>query len=83
MSPRWRGTSDTETVLAVLKLSDLRVVAKFIGMFAFIWDAKRKKLFLARDRMEKILYYGQNGPILVFIPVEALRAHPSLTMYQP
>ena len=80
MSPRWRGTSDTETVLAVIEAFGFEsALAKFIGMFAFaIWDAKRKKLFLARDRMgEKPLYYGQNGPILVFSSeLKALRAHP-------
>ena len=58
MSPRWRGTSDTETVLAVIEAFGFEsALAKFIGMFAFaIWDAKRKKLFLARDRMEKNHY---------------------------
>ena len=80
MSPRWRGTSDTETVLAVIEAFGFEsALAKFVGMFAFaIWDAKRKKLFLARDRMgEKPLYYGQNGPILVFSSeLKALRAHP-------
>ena len=60
-SPTWRGTSDTETLLAMV--SSQGVVASLCetqGMFAFaLWDRKEKCLYLARDRMgEKTIVSG-------------------------
>jgi len=55
----WRGTSDTETLLVGYARWGRSVVDHVKGIFAFaIYDATRKELFLARDRLgQKPLYY--------------------------
>ena len=79
-APRWRGHSDTETILALIDAYGLeRALQKFVGMFALaLWDSQIKEVFLARDRIgEKPLYYGKNGDIFLFgSELKALRAHP-------
>jgi len=79
-APRWRGHSDTETILALIDAYGLeRALQKFVGMFALaLWDNEIKEVFLARDRIgEKPLYYGKNGDIFLFgSELKALRAHP-------
>jgi asparagine synthase (glutamine-hydrolysing) len=76
----WRGHSDTETLLAVLRhwgvMSGLQ---RLNGMFAFaLWDTQEHTLYLARDRMgEKPLYYGRIGKTFLFgSELKALAAHP-------
>lgn len=77
----WRGHSDTETLLAVLRHWGVQGgLERLNGMFAFaLWDRREKRLFLARDRMgEKPLYYGKSGGNFLFgSELKALRAHPA------
>ena len=62
---RWRGTSDTETLLAGFSAWGVSAtLQKAVGMFAFgLWDRAQRRLTLARDRAsgEKPLYYGFIG----------------------
>jgi asparagine synthase (glutamine-hydrolysing) len=80
---QWRGTSDTEILLAgFVKWGFEETLKRAAGMFAIsLWDAKEKKLLLARDRMgEKPLYYGRAAGDFVFASeVKALRAHPGFS----
>jgi asparagine synthase (glutamine-hydrolysing) len=60
----WRGTSDTETLLAGFAAWGVkRTLEKTVGMFALgLWDRAERRLTLARDRFgEKPLYYGWAG----------------------
>jgi asparagine synthase (glutamine-hydrolysing) len=60
--------SDTEVVLKAYARWGEQCLTKFRGMFAFaIWDARRHRLFLARDPMGiKPLYYVQSGSYFLF-----------------
>lgn len=80
MSFTWRGHSDTEVLIVAIETWGFeRALQKCIGMFAIaLWDAQKRKLFLARDRFgEKPLYYGWNGKAFLFgSELKALRAFP-------
>lgn len=79
---RWRGHSDTETLLAAIEQWGIRaLLERATGMFAFaLWDRADRTLTLARDRLgEKPLYYGRNGrggPFLFASELKAIAAHP-------
>lgn len=61
----WRGTSDTETLLAAIAAWGLhQALRRACGMFALaLWDRTARRLSLARDRMgEKPLYLARLVP---------------------
>ncbi|HBA82745.1 MAG TPA: asparagine synthase (glutamine-hydrolyzing) [Verrucomicrobia bacterium] len=73
----WNGHSDTEVLLYAYLIWDMEVLSRLRGMFAFaIWDARKQKLFLARDRFGiKPLYYAFTPEGFVFgSEIKALRA---------
>ncbi|HSN18140.1 MAG TPA: asparagine synthase (glutamine-hydrolyzing) [Gammaproteobacteria bacterium] len=65
---RFATDSDTEVVLKAYRVYGDDCVRELRGMFAFaIWDRKRQKLLLARDRLGiKPLYYAQRTGELLF-----------------
>lgn len=77
---RWRGGSDTEVLVEAAAAWGLeRTLSRISGMFAFaLWDRRRRRLCLARDRLgKKPLYYGWIGRSLAFgSELKALRAFP-------
>jgi asparagine synthase (glutamine-hydrolysing) len=76
---RFRTESDTEVILLAFAEWGAACLTHFNGMFAFaIWDALKRELFLARDRLGiKPLYYSVIGNRLVFASeMKAITAHP-------
>lgn len=83
---KWRGHSDTETLLAAIEAWGVRgALERCTGMFAFaLWDRTDRSLTLARDRLgEKPLYYGRQGgsksPFLFGSELKALAQHPQFS----
>ena len=65
---RFATATDTEVVVHLYEEYDTGFVDHLRGMFALaVWDARRRRLVLARDRLGiKPLYYAQRGAGLVF-----------------
>ena len=78
--PRWRGHSDTETLVECIAAWGIRpAFQKAVGMFAVaLWDRRERRLHLIRDRFgEKPLYYGWVGKDFLFASeLKSIRAHP-------
>jgi asparagine synthase (glutamine-hydrolysing) len=74
---RFNTHSDCETIVHLYEEYELDFVQHLRGMYAFaLWDTKRQRLILARDRMgEKPLYlYETNGRVLFASEMKALLA---------
>ncbi len=76
----FRTTTDTETIVHLYEDHGLDFVKHLRGMFGIaIWDSRRKRLVLARDRIgEKPLYYAWDGERLLFgSEAKAILQHPA------
>ncbi len=64
----FRTHSDTEAIVHLYEEHGLDCVRHLRGMFAFaIWDEKRRRLFIARDRVgKKPLYFAEHDGALLF-----------------
>ena len=75
----FRSRTDTEAIVHAYEQFGLQFVEHLTGMFALaIWDAPRRRLVLARDRLGiKPLYYSTDGGRLRFASeIKALLADP-------
>ncbi|MGH9891844.1 MAG: asparagine synthase (glutamine-hydrolyzing), partial [bacterium] len=81
LGARFRTASDTEVVLRAYEAWGVDCLKRLRGMFAFaIWDRRRRRLFLARDRAGmKPLVYAWDGKRLLFASeIKALLQDPCL-----
>lgn len=77
----FRGYSDTEVVLHAYAQWKEACVHKFNGIFGFgVWEQKRRRLFLARDRIGvKPLFYTLQGRGILFASeIKTVLAHPEI-----
>ncbi len=75
-------TPDAELILHAYDAWDEACVEHLLGDFSFaIWDARKKRLFCARDQMGvKQLYYAQTGSCIVFgNTLNSIRLHPGVS----
>ena len=77
-----RTSGDTETLVHLYEEYGEAAVHLLRGMFGYaVWDSRRRKLILARDRVGiKPLYYAQAGERLVFgSEIKSILAAPGIT----
>ena len=77
----FKTRSDTETILHAYEEYGDDCVHQFRGMFGFaIWDQRKRRLLLARDRLGvKPVYYYRNGRFLAFASeIKSLLEIPSI-----
>ena len=78
---RFLGHSDTEVVLHAYAQWREECVKRFNGIFAFaVWEEKRNRLFLARDRIgvKPLFYKEHNGALLFASEIKTILAYPAV-----
>lgn len=76
---RFKSNSDTEVIIHLYEEKGTSCLEYLRGMFAFaIWDQKKQRLFLARDRIGKkpLFYTIQNDRVVFASELKAISALP-------
>ena len=78
---RFHTKTDTETIVHAYEEWDVNCLQKLNGAFAFaIWDKRKRKLFLARDRLgiKPLYYYSCRDRFLFSSEIKALLVDPEV-----
>jgi asparagine synthase (glutamine-hydrolysing) len=78
---RFRGASDTETLLHLLERDGAAALAEVAGIFTLaFWDTRKRRLLLARDPLgvKQLYYYDDGSRILFASEIKALLVCPEL-----
>lgn len=78
---RFATQSDTEVIVHAYEEDGPACVERLWGMFALaVWDSRRRRLLLARDRLGKkpLLYHASERGIVFASEMQALIAHPDV-----
>ena len=76
---KFKSNSDTEVILKSYEEWGMESIKKYRGMFAFaIWDKRKGKLFLVRDRagVKPLYYYSKNNLFLFSSELKSFHQHP-------
>ncbi|MFH1743217.1 MAG: asparagine synthase (glutamine-hydrolyzing) [bacterium] len=79
----FHSQTDTEVIIHGYEEWGVDCLHHFNGMFAFVvWDAREKRLFLARDRYGiKPLYYFYGGGLFLFASeIKSILQHPEISV---
>ena len=82
MGHSFQSRSDTEVLLHAYAQYGRECVHKLNGIFAFaIWEERRKRLFLARDRIgvKPLFYTLQNEGMVFASEIKTILAHPAVS----
>jgi asparagine synthase (glutamine-hydrolysing) len=78
---QFRGTSDTETLVAAFSAWGIRpTIERCRGIFAIaVYDTQQRELTLVRDHLGiKPLFFGRQGDVILFgSELKAIRQHPA------
>ena len=70
--------TDTEVLLKLYEEYEENCVDKLDGMFAFvIWDKRKNRMFIGRDRMgqKPIYYYNNDGLLIISSEIKAITSY--------
>ena len=78
---QFRTDSDTETIIHLYEEDGVSCLQKLRGMFAFaIWDQRRRRLFMARDRLgqKPLVYRYEPGRLLFASEIKSILQVPGV-----